>query len=103
MEAPHFELDGLKPNLNLRQLDVDDLYLLFLLGSGLRLVDASSKLGLTQPAITQRIRKIETAIGCSIIDRSVRGTKLTERGFDICKVAGEVLHSLEALFEKHLF
>jgi hypothetical protein len=86
-----------QPHLSIRQLDVDDLFILQILGSGSRLVDASIKLGLSQPAITQRIHKIEGALNCPILDRSRRGTFLTLKGKDVCDAAKTVLLSLEFL------
>jgi DNA-binding transcriptional LysR family regulator len=89
-------------HLGIRQLDVDDLYLLQVLGQGSRLVDAASQLGLTQPAITQRVRKIEGALECAIVDKSFRGTRLTGRGRVVCAAAEEVLLSLEQLYQAAL-
>ncbi|MCX6123391.1 MAG: LysR family transcriptional regulator [Proteobacteria bacterium] len=89
-----------RPDISLRQLDVDDLYIMLYLGRGNRLVDAAAKLGLTQPAITQRIHKIERATGCSLMDRSFRGTRLTAQGQQVCNAASDVLQSLEVMFTK---
>lgn len=82
----------------LRYLDVDDIYLLSLLGDGKRLTDSAKALSLSQPAITQRIHKIEQALGVALLERSVRGTFLTERGLFICRSASDALQELEAFF-----
>lgn len=79
----------------LRLLDIDDLYLLSHLGKGLRLIDVAKRLRLSQPAITQRVHKIEGAFGIDLIDRSFRGTKLTDKGGQFCHRASVALAVLE--------
>ena len=41
---------------------------------------AASALNLTQPAITARIKNLESELGCALFDRSSGGMKLTKRG-----------------------
>lgn len=83
----------------LRHLDVDDLYLLSFLGDGKRLADSARALSLSQPAITQRVHKIEQAMGFDLLERSLRGTRLTERGLFVCRRASEAIVSLEKFFD----
>lgn len=83
----------------LRHLDVDDLYLLSFLSEGKRLADAARSLSLSQPAITQRIHKIEQALGVGVLERSSRATRLTEEGLQICQLAGEAMFFLERFFD----
>lgn len=84
----------------LRRLDVDDLYLLMLLGEGKKLADVARSLSLSQPAITQRVHKIEQTLNISVIERSCRGTRLTEAGLTICSRASDVMIHLEKFFDK---
>lgn len=85
-------------NVKLRHLDVDDLYLLRLLGDGKRLADGARALSLTQPAITHRIHKMEEALGVSLLERSIRGTNLTHQGLAICQAARDAIRNLEEFF-----
>ena len=86
-----------EPVAKLRHLDVDDLYLMSFLSQGLRLVDAAKRLSLTQPAITQRIHKIEQALGIELLDRNIRGTRLSLKGQVVCKASHDAVEMLEKL------
>jgi DNA-binding transcriptional LysR family regulator len=52
---------------------------------------AAERLGLTQSAVSQAISGLERAVGCQLIDRSVRPAKLTLAGSSFHKKATEVL------------
>lgn len=86
-------------NNRLRHLDVDDIYLLMLLGEGKKLADVARALSLSQPAITQRVHKIEQTLSISIMERSSRGTRLTGIGLAICRRAGDAMVQLEKFFD----
>lgn len=86
-------------NSRLRHLDVDDLYLLTFLGEGKRLADVARALSLSQPAITQRVHKIEQTLGLALLERSSRGTRLTESGLSMCRHAREAMVQLEKFFD----
>jgi DNA-binding transcriptional LysR family regulator len=86
----------------LRNLDIDDLYLLSFLGDGKRLTDAARALRLSQPAITQRIHKIENSLKIDILERSARATRLTEQGLHVCRRSIEAISFLEKFFDGDL-
>jgi len=48
---------------------------------------ASAKLGITQPAVTQKIKGIESFLGCKTIERRKNGLILTSEGEEFYKVA----------------
>ena len=48
---------------------------------------ASAKLGITQPAVTQKIKGIESFLGCKTIERRKNGLILTAEGEEFYKVA----------------
>ncbi len=48
---------------------------------------ASAKLGITQPAVTQKIKGIEKFLGCKTIERRKNGLILTSEGEEFYKVA----------------
>ncbi len=59
---------------------------------------ASSKLGISQPAVTQQIKFIEKYLGAKIIERKKNGIKLTNEGEELYKVATRLekeIHSAE--------
>lgn len=65
----------------LRFLAVDDLLILLHLATDHMSITAiAEKLSLTQPAITQRIRKMEEAFSRKLIERKGRGIQLTPFG-----------------------
>jgi len=85
---------------NLRLLDFDDLYLLRHLLDGLTVAATARKLGLTQPAITQRIRKIERVFEDSIIRKVGRHIQLTPLGEFICAKAADALVVMQDVVSK---
>ena len=80
----------------LRFLSVDDLLILMHLSqSGLSVTEVAGKLKLTQPAVTQRIRKMEDAFGQKIIERKGRGIQLTHFGLEQADRATAALMALQ--------
>lgn len=78
----------------LRLLNLDDLLLLQHLLAGLTVTAAASELGLTQPAVTQRVRKIEGVFGSALLRRVGRRARLTEAGVAIGEKARAALSLL---------
>lgn len=56
---------------------------------------ASIALGLTQPAITSRIKNLESALACTLFDRTSGGMKLTKRGELLVAHAEKFEHLVE--------
>ncbi|MBI3894205.1 MAG: LysR family transcriptional regulator [Candidatus Wallbacteria bacterium] len=81
----------------LRLLNLDDLFLLRLLLEGGTITATAQKLGLTQPAITQRIRKIERVFERRVLQKSGRGVRLTTEGLAICNAASAAIGLLDGL------
>ncbi len=48
---------------------------------------ASKKLGISQPAVTQKIKSIENYLGCKTIERRKNGLILTSEGEELYKIA----------------
>lgn len=71
----------------LRFLNFDDLFLLQLLLDGSTITATAQRLGLTQPAVTQRLRKIEGIFGCKLMQRAGRRVRLTDEGRALCNRA----------------
>ena len=51
---------------------------------------ASAKLGISQPAVTQKIKAIEAYLGCKTIERRKNGLLLTSEGEEFYKVAARI-------------
>ena len=80
----------------LRFLGVDDLLILMHLSqSGMSVTEVAHKLKLTQPAVTQRIRKMEDAFGQKLIERRGRGVQLTHFGMEQAERATLALAALQ--------
>ncbi len=79
----------------LRFLSIDDLLILMHLSQeGMSVTDVAKRLKLTQPAVTQRLRKMEDAFGQKIIERKGRGVQLTTFGRGISERATLALSAL---------
>jgi DNA-binding transcriptional LysR family regulator len=82
----------------LRFLSVDDLLILMHLSeAGMSVTDVAKRLKLTQPAVTQRLRKMEEAFGKKIIERKGRGVQLTVFGKEISERATMALSALNGV------
>jgi DNA-binding transcriptional LysR family regulator len=80
----------------LRLLNVDDFMILRGLHEGLSVTSVGHKLGLSQPAITQRIRKMEDVFSIKLLVKEGRGVKLSPEGRTIALKAISALAILEA-------
>ena len=81
----------------LRSLDFDDLYLLRHLLGGRTITSTSAEMGLTQPAVTRRLRKLERVIGGPIVEKLGRRARLTAEGLALCEKARAALSVMEGL------
>lgn len=75
----------------IRLLNFDDMYLLHELLDGKTITTAAKNLGLTQPAATQRLRKMEQVFGFALVAKTGRNIKLTIEGKLLCQKARDVL------------
>ncbi|MDQ1011813.1 molybdate transport repressor ModE-like protein [Streptomyces sp. V4I23] len=57
---------------------------------------AARELGITQPAASSRIRSMERQLGVALVDRSPRGSRLTEAGALVTDWARRVVEAAEA-------
>ena len=83
----------------LRSLSVDDLVILkyLSLDPTLTVTNIAERMNLTQPAVSQRIRKMENALGEKIVQRSGRGVELTVFGMAHAERATEALSILDRI------
>lgn len=57
---------------------------------------AAREVGITQPAASSRIRSMESQLGVALVDRSPRGSRLTEAGSLVTDWARRVVEAAEA-------
>ncbi len=82
---------------HLRFLNIDDLLILILLNAdGMSVTAVARQLQLTQPAVTQRLRKMEAAFSQKIIERKGRGIHLTYFGESISARAKAAISILQS-------
>ncbi|MEL6169735.1 MAG: LysR family transcriptional regulator [Pseudomonadota bacterium] len=60
---------------------------------------AANAINLTQPAVTARIKNLETALGCELYERTSRGIRLTKRG-ELLLVHAEKFEHLVEMVER---
>jgi len=85
-----------QPMADIRQLNIDDLYLMKLLLEQPSLTECARQMKLTQPAATQRVRKIEGVFNLKLFERSGRNIILTVDGKAICQRASASLAALRS-------
>lgn len=69
--------------MSIRKLDIDDILTMALLVEGYSVTKVSNLLNLTQPAVSQRLRKIEEVFGTKLLDSTYRTAKLTPEAENI--------------------
>lgn len=78
-----------------RGLDIDDLFILGILAEGQTMSGVAKILNLTQPAISQRVKKIKSFLNCEILAKKGVSCVLTARGMEIAKAAREAVILLD--------
>lgn len=78
----------------------DDLIFFGVISSSASLADASRKLNVTPPAITQRLRALEERVGVRLIDRTARGLNLTDEGELVAAEGAAIVDAIEQLAER---
>lgn len=90
--APGLSVDGAMSRITLDQLRT---FMAVVRLGGVR--KASVGLNLTQPAVTARIRNLETELGCVLFERTSGGMRLTKRGELLHAHAEQVEHLMEKI------
>jgi len=60
------------------------------------IAQASLQLGVTQPALSKAIRRLESVAGARLLDRTARGVTPTEMGLELMRRSSLILSELEA-------
>lgn len=88
--------DGVVVPLSHRVPDLGALELLLAVARVGSLGAAARELGITQPAASSRIRSMERQLGVALVDRSPRGSRLTDAGALVTDWARRVVEAAEA-------
>jgi molybdate transport repressor ModE-like protein len=77
--------------------DLDSLQLLIQVAATGSLGQAGSQHGISQPAVSARVKSMERLVGFPLVTRSARGSTLTAEGALLADWAREVLHAADVL------
>ncbi|MEJ8633916.1 LysR family transcriptional regulator [Streptomyces sp. MS2.AVA.5] len=94
--GPKGEDQGERVPLAHRVPDLGALELLLAVARHGSLGRAARELGITQPAASSRIRSMERQLGVALVDRSPRGSRLTDAGALVTDWARRVVEAAEA-------
>ena len=81
-------------------LDSSELRVIHTLAQTGSLTRAAEALGLSQPAVSQRIKRVETRLGVPIIERSGRGIRLTQAGEILARHGLRVVREIDLALDK---
>ncbi|GAB3125228.1 LysR family transcriptional regulator [Glaciibacter psychrotolerans] len=76
---------------------LSDLQMLVALGDLGSLTQVGQRLGISQQAVSARMRAIEVTVGATLVRRSARGSTLTPTGLIVANWAGDVIAAAERL------
>ncbi|OMI36560.1 LysR family transcriptional regulator [Streptomyces sparsogenes] len=77
--------------------DLESLRLLVLVGDLGSLSRAAAQLGLAQPSVSKRLSTLERRLGLVLVERTRRGSQLTDAGRAVAGWAQQVLQDLDGL------
>ncbi len=83
-----------------RQVDLGWMRVLLECGNKGSLSGAAQALGLTQPAVSYQIRRLEEQVGVSLLTRQHRGVTLTSDGQRLYELVTRQVTEMDALIEK---
>jgi len=77
--------------LNTRRLDIDALRALWAISNHGGITRAADALGLSQSAVSHKIKRLETGLGCDLLNRKPGAPMFTAPGADLLHYAGRIL------------
>lgn len=81
-------------------LSTDDLTFFNVIAGAPSLAEAARRLNVTPPAVTQRLRALETRVGVKLIERTSRGLSLTDEGELIASEGAVIIGAINELSER---
>ena len=79
------------PDLPTRRLDIDALRMLRAIRQHGGLTRAAGALGLTQSAVSHKVKRLETSLGCDLLSRRSGAPVFTAAGEELLDYAGRIL------------
>ena len=86
--------------MNGRLLSIDDLRFFATLSVCQSLAAAARELGVTPPAVTQRLRLLEAKLGLRLVDRSTRRLRLTDEGLLLAEGGQRIVEDISQLADR---
>lgn len=86
--------------MNGRLLSIDDLRFFATLSLCQSLAAAARELGVTPPAVTQRLRLLEAKLGLRLVDRSTRRLRLTDEGLLLAEGGQRIVEDISQLADR---
>jgi DNA-binding transcriptional LysR family regulator len=83
-----------------RVIDVNGLRVIRAIGDEGGFTAAAERLGYSQPAVSQLVRRLERRLGTALVEKSGRSVRLTEAGQVLARHAVTVLSAVEAAQEE---
>ena len=80
-------------------LETEELASFVVLAEQLHFGRASTRLHISQPALSKRIRSLEEKVGGPLLARNRRGVALTPAGIMFYKEARRIVHDVDVAFE----
>ena len=81
-------------------LNLDDLRMIRAVGQTGSLAGAARSMGMTPPALTVRLQRLEGVLGVSLATRGARGINLTDEGRRLLEESVDLLERIETLPER---
>lgn len=81
-------------------ISTDDLVFFATIAGSHSLAEAARRLNVTPPAVTQRLRALETRVGVNLVDRTSRGLTLTDEGELLASEGIAIIEAVDDLAER---
>lgn len=81
-------------------ISTDDLVFFATIADSHSLAEAARRLNVTAPAVTQRLRALETRVGVNLVDRTSRGLTLTDEGELLVSEGAAIIEAVDDLSER---
>ncbi|WP_375195191.1 LysR family transcriptional regulator [Sphingobium sp.] len=81
-------------------ISTDDLAFFHMVAGSPSLAEAARRLNVTPPAVTQRLRALESKVGVKLIDRTSRGLSLTDEGELVASEGATIIGAIDNLSER---
>jgi DNA-binding transcriptional LysR family regulator len=92
-----------KTSINLRTFDLNLLKVFDTVMAERSLTKAAAQLSLTQPAVSNALRRLRDALGDELLERKGRNLEPTPRGQELWPAVRNILHTLQAALAPSVF